>query len=187
MSEDRLEATIVLDASCLINLYATQHLSSILADSATQFFLSDYVYRREALWVYSIMDGVRSGQKEAIALAEQTYLTLTKLEGKTEAALYVALAAALDDGEAYSAAIALSRGWQIATDDRKVSRILKAHTENTVVLTTLDILSAWAERSSLDAHMLRQCLQAIRLGARYEPHRQHPLYDWWAEYYFFED
>lgn len=61
-------------------------------------------------------------------------LTVYGLSGNEEQSLYIDYAADLDDGEAMTLALAFSRGFTVATDDRKARRIFLEDTGDTTRL-----------------------------------------------------
>jgi hypothetical protein len=98
------------------------------------------------------------------------------------AAMYVELAADLEDGEAMTLAIAHGRGLAAATDDRKARRIAAERCGGSLVLVrTTEILRAWVQVSSVDDATLRGVLRRIESIARFRPANDDPLRDWWAE------
>lgn len=101
------------------------------------------------------------------------------LQDQAEIDLFIQLARTLDDGEAVSMAIAKTRGWGLASDDRKARRLagqLGVH-----VLTTPELVKAWAQNTSATATDLAQVLQNIQAFARFMPHKTMPLHQWWVD------
>jgi predicted nucleic acid-binding protein len=88
-------------------------------------------------------------------------------------------AAVLDDGESATCAIAVHRGWAIATDDKKAITFVKQMAPYLQVLSTLEIIKHWSEEASLDSSALRDVLNAIRVKGRYFPPQRHLLRSWW--------
>jgi predicted nucleic acid-binding protein len=94
-----------------------------------------------------------------------------------ELATFIDISLDLEDGEALTIALAVHRGWLVATDDRKAQRI--AHERGVLLLTTLDLVKAWSERKCISPGDLHAALMALRERARYAPGRTHALYAWW--------
>ena len=63
-------------------------------------------------------------------LISRDVIQICNCDNAEEQELFVNLAASLDDGEAMSLAIALSRNWHLATDDKKARRIFKENNSN---------------------------------------------------------
>ena len=171
----------IIDACCLINLYASGKAESILASCAGEFHVSPEVLkesltirRRDAddpgLLISAPID--LSGAISAGLLKE------CRLDGDIEIEAFVEFAAQVDDGEASCLAIARSRGWVIATDDRKATRL--AAEAGVAVVTTPELLQTWAEATGPGDEILAEVLQNIELFARFRPRRSDPLYDWWT-------
>jgi len=107
-------------------------------------------------------------------------LTICDVEGTHEATLYVDYAGQLDDGEAMSLAIAESRGYSLATDDRKARRIfLEAVGDSKKLISTSDLVRNWAETQSISAARVKAVLNGIRSRANFFPPRKDPNNTWW--------
>ena len=104
-------------------------------------------------------------------------LHLLQLDSEIEFEHFLELAVRLDDGEAATLAVAVSRGGTLITDDRKALSIANELLVPTI--TTPDVLRRWAERSGVSSPTLCQALENIRWRARYEPGKLHPLWSWW--------
>lgn len=174
--------SILLDASCLLNLYATGHLRDIAIALPNQFWVADYVAEREALFVWrrNRTDGKEVQESADLSsLTEEGLIQLMRLEKPAEEASFVALAAELDDGEALTGALAFHRGCAVATDDRKARRVLGQLSPPVELVSTLDILKWWAEESRIPGDELSAALAETQSSASYIPGVRHPLYEWW--------
>jgi hypothetical protein len=96
-----------------------------------------------------------------------------------EEALFVRYAQEVDDGEARTAAVAISRGLRVVTDDRAALRLLRGLEPPPPVVTTPEWLKLWAEVGEVPAEAVGGVLRRVELCARYRPRRLHPLHDWW--------
>jgi len=181
--------TVVLDACCLVNLAAAHALDTWLGDLRLAWKLPEAVLS-EALFLRGTRDDEASaGETEQAGpprkpillrpLIESGRLNIVRPNTDAELAAYVALARELDDGEAMALAIAQTRGWQIATDDRKAIRL--ATEAGVSVLTTPAVVKRWVDRSEPSPAEVRSTLAAIRDRARFLPSRRDPLCDWWME------
>jgi hypothetical protein len=85
----------------------------------------------------------------------------------------------LDDGEAMTFAIAIERGFAVATDDRKARRVLAAQAPQLVVHGTTCILHRWAETTNPDPAELARMLRAIQDRGRFIPRASDPDASWW--------
>lgn len=107
-------------------------------------------------------------------------LTECTPEPGEEAARYVELAAELDDGEAMALAMAVTREWLLATDDRKVRRT--ARDLGVRVITTPELVRRWAEATAATEEEISAALCRVRGLARFVPGEGCPMHDWWVRY-----
>lgn len=144
-----------------------------------------YVKDNEALSIFSgAADDVQSSAA-AINLQpfiESGLLILADIETEIEADTYINLAEKLDDGEAITGAIALNRNWAIATDDSASIKLFQAKAPHIALVTTLELVKYWADITQPDKETIRVTLHNIRLRGKYEPHRGHPLNNWWQQF-----
>ena len=172
---------LLLDTSCLLNLYATGHMMEIAAALPWRLAVVDYVMEREALYVRTI--GANAEEEtvpvDLSPLIDEGLLQIMRLETPREEASFVELAAVVDDGEAITGAIALNRGHSVAIDDRKARRVLGEKTPGMGLVSTLEIMRRWSE--SVTVQEVGRALRAMRHGARYFPGQQDPLYTWWRD------
>ena len=172
---------LLLDAGCLLNLYATDRLLEIAAALPWQLAVVDYVLEQEALYVRII--GAHKEQEtvpvDLSPLIDEGLLLVVRLETPSEEASFVELAAVLDDGEAVTGAIALNRGHLIAIDDRKARRVPGEKASGTRLVSTLDLMHQWCP--SVSVQEVSHALRAMQHRARYVPGQQDPLYAWWRD------
>jgi hypothetical protein len=172
---------IVLDACCLINLFATGRIRDILVALPARLAVATYVAKHEALYVLSDPLASDPGRDriDVEALAAEGLLNLLDLESDEELASYVELAARLEDGEAYTSALAIHRGYTLATDERKVLHLFRTTFPSVRLRTTSNLLKQWADLDCVPTPTLREVLGNVRLRARFIPNRQDPLCAWW--------
>ena len=173
---------LLLDASCLLNLYATSRLLEIAAALPWQLAVVDYVTEQEALYVRII--GAYEEQEETVAvdlspLIDEGLLLVLRLETPTEEASFVELAAVLDDGEAITGAIARNRGHLVAIDDRKARRVLGEKAPGMRLVSTLELMRQWCV--SVPVQEVGHALRAMQHRSRYVPGQRDPLYAWWRD------
>jgi hypothetical protein len=171
----------IIDACCLINLYASGKLPEILAACEGTFSVSDQV-RRESL-------SIRQPDEHDPSLLIVSPINLDdslspgliqacQLHGPAELESYIQFAALLDDGEACCLAIAKSRGWTVATDDRKAIRI--ASECGIAVITTPELIARWAQTNNPTPAELVETLRCIERFANFRPRRTSPFHNWWV-------
>ncbi len=173
----------IVDACCLINLYASGKIENILPACGGSFYVSEQV-QRESLsirqpdeqdppqLVVSPID-----LSEAIA---KGFIRACHLEGAAELNSYIEFAAVLDDGEASSLALAKSRGWIVATDDRKAIRV--ASESGISVITTPELLERWVKANNPTRKEISDTLRRIEQFATFRPRRTSPLHTWWMSF-----
>jgi hypothetical protein len=107
-------------------------------------------------------------------------LTPCQPSGSQEQTLFVQYAAQFrSDGEAMCLAIAQSRGWLVATDDRKAIRIGKGM--GLAVISCPELVKKWADSSKPSAHELLQVLVEIQTLAKFLPNSAMPESAWWMK------
>ena len=174
--------TLLLDASCLLNLYATGRLWDIALALPHRLAVAEYVLEQEALYVWRPSLGEAREERVPVDLSpleEDGAIQVLRLEDQEEEATFVDLAALVDDGEAITAALAVHRGCAVATDDRKARRVLSERAPTVPLVSTLELLREWAEMASIAAADLRSAMLAMQSGASYVPGERDPLSEWW--------
>lgn len=169
---------LLLDACVAINLAATDRLQHI-AQAVDVTFTMVGQAATEVGYLRDIVDGdfirtpIDLGQHAADTLQ---IITLTP----PEYPLYIRLARDVDDGEAATIALAVHRGLQLATDDRK-ARKLCTSLDIPEPRRTLALLRAHAETVALPPDQLRDLLIKIRDRASFQPPRSDPDHKWWQD------
>jgi predicted nucleic acid-binding protein len=170
----------IVDTCVLIDLAATGHIKDILRSAARPSVICSAV-STETIYLRS---DDPNNPREAIDLGPligSGLLSVCEIEGEAEELLYVDFAALLDDGEAMSLALAVSRGFHLATDDRKASRLFAEAIGNPErLVSTAQLIRAWAEMRSLLRNDLGRILERVQNRARYHPRVTGPDYDWWT-------
>ena len=173
--------TLLLDACCLLNLFATGHIEEILKTLAWHFAITT-VASTEAMWVYRGGGGDDASERDPVdvrSLMAAALLAVLEPETDQEIEDFVALAAVLDDGEAMTAAVAIHRSAAIATDDRKARRVISARAVGIRLLSTTELLHTWGQEAGVDASILMEALGNVRTRAHFLPPSQDPLRPWW--------
>ena len=109
-------------------------------------------------------------------------LTVFELSSDEEKELYVDYATQLDDGEAMSLALVYSRGFSLASDDRKARRLFTEEIGNPKrLLSTSQILKEWPEKGGMDAANLKQVLTDVLRRGRFFPNSGDAHFEWWSK------
>ncbi len=176
----------IIDACCLINLYASRKPVEIVRAFGGEFFVPDRV-SNEALTIRKPDEDKPAEDNAAKYLAEPIDLTEAsdagviqgcRIEGQTENEHFVRYAMQLDDGEAACLAIAKRRGGRIVTDDKKAIRLATA--EQIGVVTTGELVHHWAEVAKPKDDEVAEALRNIELFAHFRLGKSAKYYPWWT-------
>jgi predicted nucleic acid-binding protein len=171
----------ILDACVLINLLASGEAEEVLRSAEHDSFICVAV-EKEAVYLRTEDPNSPLELVSLVPYVETGLLTVCNVTGNQEMELYVDYAAELDDGEAMSLAIALSRDFVLATDERKARRLfLEAVRDHKRLVSTSDLIRAWAEGASVPAERLKSTLLRVESRARYQPPSADANYRWWSD------
>ena len=171
---------ILLDACVAINLAATDSLEEIAGTLQMTFGMVQQA-EAEAGHLRDIVEGelVHAPLNlRQFALGEA--LDLLELV-PSEFALYLELAAIVDDGEAATIAVAIQRDLEIATDDRRARRLCQErHLAEPV--RTVALLHSFADAAELSGDQVRDMITKVRDRASFLPPRADPDLKWWNDH-----
>lgn len=179
MSDVLQDEEIILDACCVINLFGSGFPVEILESLPARFVIAQYVYEHEALYTLA---NPAANQRERIdihPLIVGGLVQVVDLTSEVEATTLVEFAARLEAGEAVTCALALHRGFTVASDERKALNLLKQRTPQVRTRSTTELIRWWADRTSASDEQVRQVLQNIRSRARFAPSKHDPCKAWW--------
>lgn len=173
----------IVDACCLINLYASGQFERIIAECGGDFYVTKQV-QNESLIVRR-PDAGDSLQLQSVPIDLSAPISAgliheCALEGTKELQYYIQFASQLDDGEASCLAIAYSRGWMLATDDRKARTV--AERFGVSIISTPELLNRWATLTSPTSDEISEVIRSIRRFAKFRPRPGSPMYDWWTAF-----
>ena len=178
--------TLILDADCVISLYASGQMGEILAAIPRSMTVATYVAEREALWIWGEPDPAGVRPKDQIQLqpfVDRGLLHLVHIDSEEEAEVLATFAAMIrGQGEAITGAIAYCRNWAIVVDDRRARRLFTEQTPHLQLLYALDLVKHWADNTDAPADLITQALRNIRRRATYRPALDHPLLVWWQTF-----
>lgn len=176
-------SSLALDACCLLNLVAA---GKILHENASKIGFSFFVpgvVAKESVYILQPEDD----QAEQLVRKEvdmnqyvgRKLVSYCDIQGVYEAELYVQFAVQIDDGEAACLAIAKSRSWILATDDRVARRL--ATEQSVKVLGTPELVRTWAESNSVSDSEISSVIGNIQRYAKYVPRSNVPDAEWWYQ------
>jgi hypothetical protein len=174
----------VIDACCLIDLLSSGQAEAILRAAGHAWYLPDAV-QGEVQYVRQ-HDPAQPGSflnvpADLSPLIASGLLTLCQPDDPQEQARFVRYATIFrSDGEAMCLALAESRGWVVATDDRKAIRV--AGPAGLTVISCPQIVKAWADATQSDPASLAQILADIQTLARFVPNPTMPDSGWWFQH-----
>jgi hypothetical protein len=175
------QSVAILDACVLINILASVRAQEILTGSEYKFGICTVV-SKESIYLRAADLNAPPDAVELDPFVKSKCLTVYALTGDKEQTLYVDYAADLDDGEAMTLALAFSRGFTVATDDRKARRIFLEDTVDTTrLLSTPQILKRWSSRARLTGEELKKMLLDVSRRGRFSPHSGDPEFIWWSK------
>jgi hypothetical protein len=186
---------VLLDACCLINLFATDLVTEILEALPYKFAAARYVAEEEVLEIEAVPGDEGSGgdtdrvvlRPRITELIDKGILSKLEISSSDERVELVRFAAELDDGEAETLALALTRGGRVATDDKKAIRVAEeAWASNTVsrsapCLRTTDLIFEWADLKEIEDADLARILRDIARRASFLPPKSDPHFERWME------
>lgn len=171
---------VVLDACCILNFAASGHLLEILKGIPARVVVTEVVRKQELITLQRLKDEENEGAVQFETAIAQGLLSVVDFDSDEEKETFVNYVFELgDDGESATCAIAIHRGWAIATDDKKGISLFQKEAPHLQVLSTLEVVKYWSEEANLDLEELKIILRAIRVKGRYKPHRNHLLWSWW--------
>jgi len=189
------ERLVFLDACCLINLFATGRAGEILQALPQRFAVAHYVAEEEVLEVGSNAteeddpEGRVALRPLISDLIENEVVTAFAVSSGEEQSELVRFAVDLDDGEAHTCALAITRSVQVATDDKKAIRVFQAAWKETAagaiardpIVRTSELLFAWAERDQVSEADLVEIVRAVTRHATFLPPKGDPHFDRWMK------
>lgn len=173
---------IAIDACCLIDVLASGHAEAILRVCGHDWRLPTAV-KDEIRFVrrYDPTDSslIVSMAADLTPLISTGLLKVCQPDKSAELDLFTRYAALFrSDGEAMCLALAESRGWSIATDDKKAMRI--AEQAGLDVVSSPRLLKLWADSEHPDQSGVTKALKDIERLAQFRPNSAMPECKWWT-------
>ena len=172
-----------IDACCLIDLLASGHAEAVLRACGYVWYLPVAV-RGEVQFVRQT-DPTDPGKFSVVPvdltpLISAGVLRMCQPDDLPELDRFTQYATLFrSDGEAMCMALAESRGWLIATDDKKAIRI--GQQSGLTVLSSPQLVKTWADNAHPDQPTLVKALQDIEVLAQFRPNSTMPACQWWLD------
>jgi hypothetical protein len=179
--QKRSPTPAVIDACCLIDLLSSGQADAILRAAGHVWHLPHAV-QGEVQYIRQ-HDPAQPGSfvnvpADLTPLIASGLLTSCQPDDAQEQARFVHYAMTFrSDGEAMCLALAESRGWVVATDDRKAIRI--AGQAGLSVISCPQVVKTWADATRPDPAVLAGVLADIQALAKFVPNPTMPEAAWW--------
>jgi predicted nucleic acid-binding protein len=174
-----VQQALVVDTCVLITLLATDRLDEIALHVAPGLLVCSAV-ASESIYLRPLDVTQQPEQVILDPFFENKILAACDCDNDAEEELYVNYALELDDGEAMSLAIAHARKLPLATDEKKAKRVIRDSAKHMRVVSTSEILYAWA--TGRGRAEIKPVLEAIGIRARFRPPDDDPLVAWWNSF-----
>ena len=175
------QPAILLDTCVLINLLTTQEIEQILRATEADVLVCAAVLK-ESIFLRPDDPKAPPQPVELDPFLRSGVLKLSDIQTEHEGCLFVDYAAELDDGEAMSLALVESRGYVLATHYHKARRLfLEAVGMPERLLSTSDLVRAWAEHHAVSLARGSHALTRITVRARFFPAPDDLNYPWWCK------
>lgn len=157
---------LILDGCVLLNLLATGFFEQILRASAEESSIC-FLVEEEHFFLRNETDVNEIISVDLKPFIESRVIKRCNLDTDDERQMFVNLAVRLDDGEAMSLAIALSRNWRIATDDKKARKVFLEYAggDSESLLSTSDLIAKWIRKEKIDEKTVKSILLMIEKKA----------------------
>jgi predicted nucleic acid-binding protein len=182
------QSHIVLDTCCILNFYASGNFLEILEAIPAQVVVTEVVRAQELKTLQRLGSEENEGAIYFEKAVKKGLISIVDFESEAEAETFINYTSQMrDEGESATFAIAFHREWSVATDDKRAISFLKKEAPHIQIGSTLEAIlrrrgsanEHWAKTTNIDSATLKAALSAIRVKARYQPPRNHPLLSWW--------
>jgi predicted nucleic acid-binding protein len=178
--------TVLLDTCVLINILASGEAEPILTTLKNRWLICTAV-KKETIYLRTEEGDNPLRAVSLDPLINSRLLEVCDIESEDEARLYVNYATNLDDGEAMSVALAVARGYTLATDERKARRIFLENGLREHLTCSSQIIREWSEAAAISPGRVKEALLEIMNGARFRPANNDDNRKWWDHICSFEN
>jgi len=174
-------APLLLDASCVISLYASSQMEPILRAYPAQIGVVDVVRTGEILDVWDGPDeNVRQHKSTVNLLSFIAAGVLVEAPFENiDVKMVLNLAAhGLNNGECATMAVAYRLGWGLGIDNVSAWRRIAALLPQVSLASTSQLLKHWADTQHITLKDVCTALQSMRRRGGYRFQKHDPLGDW---------
>ena len=172
---------LLLDASCVISLYASSQMEPILRAYPAQIGVVDVVRTGEILDVWDGSDeNVRQHKSTVNLLSFIAAGVLVEAPFENiDVKMVLNLAAhGLNNGECATMAVAYRLGWGLGIDNVSAWRRIAALLPQVSLVSTSQLLKHWADTQHITLKDVCTALQSMRRRGGYRFQKHDPLGDW---------
>jgi hypothetical protein len=172
---------LLLDASCVISLYASSQMEPILRAYPAQIGVVDVVRTGEILDVWDGPDeNVRQHKSTVNLLSFIAAGVLVEAPFENiDVKMVLNLAAhGLNNGECATMAVAYRLGWGLGIDNVSAWRRIAALLPQVSLVSTSQLLKHWADTQHITLKDVCTALQSMRRRGGYRFQKHDPLGDW---------
>src|SRR6266849_2229148 len=181
MSSNR---SLYMDRGVLLNLGATGHIIEILKILPYQcIVLDDECKLPISLWTHAQEDEEPSRREEIsiTSLMSAGVLEVEHFERERYEQAFVAFAFHVRDEQARLLTLVEQPGATLATDDKRLRKVLCCLAPHVPVMSTLACLYAWQTNLKLPDADLRAIVRNVAHKAQFTPSEDDPLVAWWQQ------
>jgi len=173
---------LVLDACCVLNFCASGHLINILKSISAQVVVAEVVRSQELITLKRVEAGVNSDVDTFEGAVNRGLIEIEDFITESEQNDFINYAFQLgDDGESATFSIAKNRNWAVATDDKKAISFFNQEGHEIQLLSSLDVLKYYADKTQLTPVELKTLLGDVRCRGKYVANKNNPLRGWWEK------
>lgn len=172
---------LLLDASCVISLYASSQMEPILRAYPAQIGVVDVVRTGEILDVWDGSDENVHQHKSTVNLLSfiaAGVLVEAPFENIDVKMVLNLAAHGLNNGECATMAVAYRLGWGLGIDNVSAWRRIAALLPQVSLVSTSQLLKHWADTQHITLKDVCTALQSMRRRGGYRFQKHDPLGDW---------
>ncbi len=174
---------LVLTASCVMTLYASGQIESLLASLPVVCVCDERVSSDEKYCTYAGPDEDVTQKKEAIniqPLVEKGFLQIVSADCHVlKSAAKIASMGMIDDGETVPCALALQHDSILVTDYPYTIDLLTLQVSEIAYISTIDIFKYWVDTLYPTTQVIKNAVRRMGKRALYMPSVSHRWYSWW--------